>query len=170
MVQCQPPQHPPNQQVAGGTLEPDFKHEGDIVHSQVSDGERRGTSLGTLTHYVELVGVVDAAVLVFHHTGIVPLVRGDRRLHDDGPHVVADLKQGDSGENVSHTVRKTRLVGVGAKCFQSTVINVREPITADGAGLRFPLLRRLLSLNTKSSKSNVVHFKATANEAGDAPP
>lgn len=41
---------------------------------------------------------------------------------------------------------------------------------ADGAGLWFPLLRRLLSLNTKNSKSNVVYFKVTANEAGDAPP
>lgn len=36
--------------------------------------------------------MIDAAVLVFHHTGVVSLVRGDYRLHDDGPHMVTDLK------------------------------------------------------------------------------
>lgn len=35
--------------------------------------------------------MVDAAVLVFHHTGIVSLVRGDHGLHDDGPDMVTDL-------------------------------------------------------------------------------
>lgn len=45
----------------------------------------------TLTDYIELVGVINAAVLIFHHTGIVSLVRGYHRLHDDGPHMVTDL-------------------------------------------------------------------------------
>lgn len=45
-----------------------------------------------LTDNIQLVGVVDAAVLVLHHTGVVAFVRGDHRLHDDGPHVVTDLK------------------------------------------------------------------------------
>lgn len=46
----------------------------------------------SLTDYIQLVGVVDAAVLVLHHAGVVPFVRGDDGLHDDGPHVFPDLK------------------------------------------------------------------------------
>ncbi len=46
----------------------------------------------TLTDYIELEGVTDAAVLVFHHTGIVSLVRGEHRLHDECPHTVTHLK------------------------------------------------------------------------------
>lgn len=48
--------------------------------------------ISLLTNNIKLVGVIHAAVLVFHHTGVVSLVRGDDRLHDDGPHVVTDLK------------------------------------------------------------------------------
>lgn len=45
-----------------------------------------------LTDYIQLIGVINAAILVFHHTGIVSLVRGHYRFHDDGPHMVTDLK------------------------------------------------------------------------------
>lgn len=37
--------------------------------------------------------MIDAAVLVFHHTGIVSLIRGYYRLHDDGPHMVPELEE-----------------------------------------------------------------------------
>lgn len=57
------------------------------------EAQRRENS--ALTDYIQLVGVVDAAVLVLHHAGVVAFVRGDHGLHDDGPHVVTDLKVPD---------------------------------------------------------------------------
>jgi len=46
----------------------------------------------TLTDYIQLVGVINAAILIFHYTGIVSLVRGYYRFHDDGPHMVTHLR------------------------------------------------------------------------------
>ena len=47
-----------------------------------------------LTNYVKLVCVIDAAILVFNHTGIVSLVRGHYGLHDNGPYMVSNLDRG----------------------------------------------------------------------------
>jgi hypothetical protein len=50
----------------------------------------------TLTHYVQLVGVCEAAVLVLHQTGVVAFIRRNHLLHYYCPHVVPELKEGDS--------------------------------------------------------------------------
>lgn len=54
--------------------------------------EVRAQQESSLTHYIQLIGVVDAAILVLYHAGVVAFVRGDDGLHDDGPHVVTDLE------------------------------------------------------------------------------
>lgn len=46
-----------------------------------------------LTDNIEQVGVSEAAVFVLHHAGVVPSVRGNHRLHDQGPHVLSDLRR-----------------------------------------------------------------------------
>lgn len=61
-----------------------------MKESQLDQAQRREEA--TLTHYIQLVGVVDAAVLVLHHAGVVAFVGGHHGLHDDGPHVLTDLK------------------------------------------------------------------------------
>lgn len=44
-----------------------------------------------LTHNIQLVGVVDAAILVLHDAGVVALIRWHHRVHDDAPGCLADL-------------------------------------------------------------------------------
>lgn len=66
---------------------------------------RVGGASQSLTDHVELVGVVDAAVLVFHHAGVVALVGGNDGLHDDGPHVVTHLKTADKDMKFTVSLR-----------------------------------------------------------------
>lgn len=55
------------------------------------------------TDNIQLVGMIDAPILVFHHTGIVSLVGGHYRFHDDGPNMVANLSIGEKGFKGSWT-------------------------------------------------------------------
>lgn len=48
----------------------------------------------SLTNHVEVVGVVDGAVLVLHDARVVPLVRRHHALHDEAPVLVTDLGGG----------------------------------------------------------------------------
>lgn len=45
-----------------------------------------------LTHDVQDIGVPEAPVLILHNAGVVAFVGRHHRLHDQGPHVVSDLK------------------------------------------------------------------------------
>ncbi len=45
-----------------------------------------------LTHYIQLIGVIDASVFVLHKACVVTLVWGHHGLHDYGPHVFPQLR------------------------------------------------------------------------------
>lgn len=49
-------------------------------------------SVSPLTHDIQDVGVSKAPVLILHHAGIVAFVGRHDRLHNQGPHMVSDLK------------------------------------------------------------------------------
>ena len=72
------------------------KKKKNTLYQQATEQRSRSSpviiSQQTLTDYIQLVGVINAAVRVFHHTGVVSPVGGYDRLHDDGPHVASDLK------------------------------------------------------------------------------
>ena len=64
-------------------------------------------------------------MLVLHHTGVVPLVGGDHRLHDDGPHVVAHLEV-----QTSHRDFKRKLLG-GAMASRTITAQVRSHFSGE---------------------------------------
>lgn len=45
----------------------------------------------TYINNVQLIGVVDAAVLIFHHAGVVAAVWGHHRFHYDWPQALSQL-------------------------------------------------------------------------------
>ncbi len=45
-----------------------------------------------LTHYIQLIGVIDAAVFILHKACVVALVWRHHGLHDYGPHVFPQLR------------------------------------------------------------------------------
>lgn len=45
----------------------------------------------SLTNHIQVVGVVDGAILVLHYARVVALVRRHHTLHDEAPVLVPDL-------------------------------------------------------------------------------
>lgn len=48
--------------------------------------------MDVLTHDIELVGVVNAAILILHNAGVVAFIRRHYRVHDDTPGGITDLR------------------------------------------------------------------------------